>query len=224
MLVRRNLKVTIPTTYEEWKPLVASPNRPNKKRATSKAFSTPPRPTVVKPLWANGKEVSIFGVVVDVKDPGDIPNNAVLSSRNDGQGWYDEISTLMGCRKKIPMGIFGIDVPLDNDDVDMGDGDDREEEKEKEEEGPSITSQSSKVSLPTLVRSPNLPKPNEKWARYATPSVFGFIIEDGWEEKERAAAAATTIQLWFKRCYINWALTQRRKRNLQLKKSGQADA
>jgi hypothetical protein len=77
------------------------------------------------------------------------------------------------------------------------------------------TKSSHKKTLPR-----NLSPKQTEWAKYQTSSVFGFIVDDGFEEKEKAEEAATAIQLWFKRRYIKWALRERKERREQMERQG----
>lgn len=176
----------------------------------------------MKPNWVknDAPSISIFGFLVDEGAVG-----GKREAMDDGRGWYTAVESRVGWKKQKSMGIFGHEVVLDSSDVlnssDYEEGVGGEGEGEiggAQNEGTHAnngmtTSLTNALSAsPIQHSSPNL-LPNEKWAKYATPSVFGFILEEGWEEREKADASALAIQLWFKRTYIGWALKQRHKRN-----------
>ena len=52
---------------------------------------------------------------------------------------------------------------------------------------------------------PSGPSGVPEWRKYAISSAFGLV------QDERYNVHALKIQLWFKRCYINWALKERRR-------------
>ena len=153
-----------------------------------------------KPSWIDTETpYEIFGFPVGESLPQHV------TTAVDGKGWYIEVEKKLNW-KSIHHGVFGKEVILD------GEG-----RRTIVATTSTTAGADNNVSVSVKTLPKNLSPKQRELARYQTSSVFGFIVDDGSEEKsEKASSAATTIQLWFKRTYIEWALRERKERNERL--------
>ncbi|GMI49116.1 hypothetical protein TrCOL_g8584 [Triparma columacea] len=163
-----------------------------------------------KPSWIDTKTpCGVFGFAVDENI-----QPQVGGFRDDGKGWYIGVEDFLEW-KLIKKGILGEEVILDGDlgggqMITIGANSSDTHDSDNIVGFSQKTKSSHKKTLPR----------NLGWAKYQTSSVFGFIVDDGFEEKEKAEEAATAIQLWFKRRYIKWALRERKERRERMERQG----